>query len=375
MRELPHGPIHGRIVTLRDPALEDVDGIVEACNDEATQRFLARLPSPYTTDDARRWITAQVPRGWAEGHAEFAVVLGGSDRIAGAVALGAPTLGGYATSLGYWTAPWARGRGVATDAARTLAQWAFGNGFGRIELTTHPANAASMRVAMAAGFTHEGVRRSAMHDGDRWLDQVVWSRLSTDSGEPMPRALPDLPGGSLADGAITVSPVRDSDSDDMYRLASLPEVIATTVIRHPPTPSSVAERCSTAAYRWIIGERATCAIRDTATGAFAGTIGLYPEPPTGQAMLGYSLVREWRGRGYARRAVRLLADWAFDMAGVARLVAGTAPDNIASQRTLSGAGFTREGYERARLPSIGGGRVDNISWALLPGERADPGGR
>jgi Acetyltransferases, including N-acetylases of ribosomal proteins len=71
----------------------------------------------------------------------------------------------------------------------------------------------------------------------------------------------------------------------------------------------------------------------------------------------------------ASRAVRLVADWAFDVAGVARLSAGTAPDNIASQRTLERAGFRREGYERARLPSLDGGRVDNVAWALLPGDR------
>jgi RimJ/RimL family protein N-acetyltransferase len=372
MRELGHGPIHGRTVTLRTLTLDDVEGVVEACNDAETRRFLARLPNPYTPADARDWITSQAPSGWAEGRAAFAVVIDGSDRIAGSVGLGGQTLGGHGTSLGYWTAPWARGRGVATDAARTLAQWAFQQGFGRIELTTNPANAASMRVAVAAGFTHEGVRRSAADQGDQWVDQVVWSRLPTDPSEPTPRALPDLPGGSLTDGVVTLSPVRDSDAEDMYQLASLPEVIATTVASHPPTRASVAQRCSVAAYKWIIGERAGCAIRDAATGSFAGNIGLFLEPPTGQAIVGYSLVREWRGRGYAGRAVRLIADWAFDVAGVARLAAGTAPDNVASQRTLSAAGFSREGYERARLPATGGGRVDNIGWALLPGDRPPP---
>ncbi len=371
MRELPHGPIRGRTVTLRDPTLDDVDGFVEALNDAETRRFLARLPRPYTADDARDWITSQVPNEWAAGHATFAVVVDGSDRVAGAIALSGQTLGGHATSLGYWTAPWARGRGVATDAVRTLAEWAFHQGFGRIELSTDSANAASMRVAVAAGFTHEGVRRSTGYHGDQWLDQVAWSRLSTDSGAPTPRALPDLPGGLLTDGNVTLSPTRDSDAEDAYQLATLPEVIATTVASHPPTRESVAERCSMTAYKWIIGERAGCVIRDAATGAFAGTIGLFMEPPTGQAIVGYSLVREWRGRGYAGRAVRLIANWAFDVAGVARLAAGTAPNNIASQRTLSGAGFTREGYERARLPAAGGGRVDNIAWALLPGDRME----
>jgi RimJ/RimL family protein N-acetyltransferase len=131
----------------------------------------------------------------------------------------------------------------------------------------------------------------------------------------------------------------------------------------------VAQRCATAPYKWLIGERAECAIRDAITGAFAGDIGLFREAPTGQALVGYSLAREWRGRHFATRAVRLISEWAFDTAGLARLAAGTAPDNIASQRTLERAGFRREGYERGRLPSAGSTRIDNIPWAMLPADR------
>ncbi|HKE64222.1 MAG TPA: GNAT family protein [Micromonosporaceae bacterium] len=369
MRTLPRGPIPGRTVTLRDLTLDDIDGVVDACNDLQTQRFLGRLPQPYTPDDARDWITNQIPSGWAAGQAGFAVTLTGDDRIAGSVGLGVPTADGHATSIGYWVAPWARGRGVATDATRTLADWAFAQGFGRIELLTCPANAASMRVALGAGFTHEGVRRAAALDRGGWTDMIVWVRLASDSGVPAPRALPDLPDGSLTDGVIRLTPVDESDADAMYALASLPEVVATTVASRAPTPESVAHRCATAPYKWLIGERAECAIRDAITGAFAGDIGLFREAPTGQGLIGYSLVREWRGRHFATRAARLISDWAFDTAGLARLAAGTAPDNIASQRTLERAGFQREGYERGRLPSAGSTRVDNIPWAMLPGDR------
>ena len=77
---------------------------------------------------------------------------------------------------------------------------------------------------------------------------------------------------------MTLEPIVESDADDMYRLASLPEVLATTVARHVPTPASVAERCATAAYKWLIGERAGCAIRDAASGEFAGHIGVFLQP-------------------------------------------------------------------------------------------------
>jgi RimJ/RimL family protein N-acetyltransferase len=369
VQQLPEGPIAGRTVTLRLPVPSDANGIAEACNDPVTRRFLPMLPDPYTAADALEWITVSGPAARVTGGAQFAIVLSDSDRIAGAIGLHVPPGDGRRSSIGYWVAPWARGRGVATDAVRTLAACAFDHGIGRAELLTEPNNAASQRVAVAAGFAHEVVRRAASAHPDGRRDMVVWSRLPTDPASPGPRALPDLPNGLLTDGVVTLTPIVESDADDMYRLASLPEVVATTVARHAPTRASVEERCATGAYKWLIGERAGCAIRDAASGEFAGNIGVFLEPATGQALVGYGLTRVWRGRGFASRAVRLVADWAFDVAAVARLSAGTAPDNIASQRTLERAGFRREGYERARLPSLDGGRVDNVAWALLPGDR------
>src|SRR6185503_13806465 len=101
----------------------------------------------------------------------------------------------------------------------------------------------------------------------------------------------------------------------------------------------------------LAGSRAALTIRDAASGAYAGDLGLfYESPPLAQAMLGYSLLPEWRGRGFAARAVRLVAAWAFAELGLARLIAGTAADNIASQRVLESAGFTREAYQVALLP-------------------------
>ena len=80
-----------------------------------------------------------------------------------------------------------------------------------------------------------------------------------------------------------------------------------------PDREEVELRCARAAARWLAGERADLVIVDAATGAPAGEIGLYyQEPQTGQAMIGYSMLPAWRGRGYATRAARLVARWAFD---------------------------------------------------------------
>ena len=85
----------------------------------------------------------------------------------------------------------------------------------------------------------------------------------------------------------------------------------------------------------------------------------------GRAGVGYWLVPAARGRGVATRAVRLLARWAFDALGVARLELTCGPDNVASQRVAERCGFTREGLMRAHLP-FKGGRRDTVLYSLLP---------
>src|SRR5262249_49280160 len=151
------------------------------------------------------------------------------------------------------------------------------------------------------------------------------------------------------------------DVDAIYELHGLPDVIATSVPPVAPPRTEIEARCARSASRWLAGERADLVILDAATGAFAGDIGLYyQEPQTGQAMIGYSMLPAWRGRGYATRAARLVAQWAFASVGISRLIAGTLPSNVGSQRVLQKAGFRREGLQLSRLPGAGGDRVDDV---------------
>ena len=78
------------------------------------------------------------------------------------------------------TAP-ARGRGVAARATKLLSAWAFDVlHLARIEITVDPRNDASQRVALAAGFTQEGVLRSYQRFKDGRMDAVMFSRLPGD---------------------------------------------------------------------------------------------------------------------------------------------------------------------------------------------------
>jgi RimJ/RimL family protein N-acetyltransferase len=76
---------------------------------------------------------------------------------------------------------------------------------------------------------------------------------------------------------------------------------------------------------------------------------LRPLPPEAAAALagvvamGYSIVLSRRRRGYASEAAAALIAWALEEPSVEAVVAGTAAENLASQRVLESAGFTRTG--------------------------------
>ncbi|MFG2058692.1 GNAT family N-acetyltransferase [Micromonospora sp. NPDC048930] len=357
-------------VRLRPSRLTDVADTVAACADPVTQRFMPGMPDPYTEESARWWITEGEPAAWAAGGASYAIADRATDRLLGAVGLSNPVPARRQLEIGYWVAPWARGRGVATAATRALAEAAFAAGTARLELLTDQENTASQRVALAAGFRPEGVRRSAgtARDGGRY-DLAAWVRLADDPPGPTARLLPDLPDGRLTDGVVTLRRLGPADADPLHRLHALPEVVANRVPPVPPTRESIERRCRLAESHWLAGRSADLAILDAATGTVAGGCALvYDEPATGQAMLGYSLLPEARGRGLATRAVELLADWAFDV-GLARLWAGTRPENVASQRVLEKVGFQREGLLRGRLPGPDGARTDSFSYGLLAADR------
>ena len=63
----------------------------------------------------------------------------------------------------------------------------------------------------------------------------------------------------------------------------------------------------------------------------------------GMAEIGYGILEEYRGQGYATEAVGAVVAWALKQTGVKRVEAETEPDNRASQRVLEKCGFLPTG--------------------------------
>lgn len=96
----------------------------------------------------------------------------------------------------------------------------------------------------------------------------------------------------------------------------------------------------------------TLIIETIEDGTPIGTVGwrrvvVYGPSPTSDAFqIGIELIPAERGKGYGTEAQRLLADWLFESTEINRVEASTDADNIAEQRSLEKAGYTREGMMR-----------------------------
>ena len=180
-------------------------------------------------------------------------------------------------------------------------------------------------------------------------------------------APPDPP---LADGVVVLRAGAERDLKRLLEDGSDPETQRWINVPVPYARTDAEEELERLTGCWDDPDAAIAlVIADATSGDYAGSLILNHARPDGIVELGYSVHPAERGRGLAGRALVLLATWAFAKVGAARLEARTDPGNVASQRTLSRAGFSREGLERGSR-SVHGERRDMICWSLLPGDVA-----
>ncbi|MCX5230577.1 GNAT family N-acetyltransferase [Streptomyces sp. NPDC006553] len=141
---------------LRPWTYDDAEPLVRHHRDPHLRAWLAtRLD---TIQQARAWVDAQ-NAGWVAGtRAAFAIV---EDAAAGGTAplghIAVTGEGAAAVRVGYWTAPQARGRGIASRALTRVARWvAYEESpfAGRTpELVHAVGNEGSCRTALTCGFS------------------------------------------------------------------------------------------------------------------------------------------------------------------------------------------------------------------------------
>ncbi|MEU3974312.1 GNAT family N-acetyltransferase [Streptomyces bacillaris] len=182
---------------------EDVPALLKAYDDPVMRQWV-RLPVD-TPEEAARWLELQ-REGWASGtRFSFAVTdLSRGGQLVGNLALKRPGPGPERAEVGYWTAAWARGRGVAPRALEALTAWAFAafaeEGLVRLELLHQVDNVASCKVAEKSGYAFAEL-----------LDALP-PEFPLDGHLHVREAPSASSGGGAAQSAPEVSPAGSSDS-------------------------------------------------------------------------------------------------------------------------------------------------------------------
>jgi RimJ/RimL family protein N-acetyltransferase len=165
----------------------------------------------------------------------------------------------------------------------------------------------------------------------------------------MPTALsktrPDPIATPLNTERLTLREFGADDVDDLYGLDSDARVMRYIGDGSVATRASVAGVVLRAAkyYRTYPGLGVWPA-EERVTGAFIGWFCLKYVPKTVEVEVGYRLLPDAWGRGYATEGARALVRYGFADLGLSRIIGLTHPDNLASQRVLQKAGLRDAGW-------------------------------
>ena len=130
---------------------------------------------------ATKWLGEHAAL-WEKGEGRhLAIASVATDALLGGVNFHHIETGHHRAEVGFWLAPWARGRGIGGGAVRAACEWAFDQWqLVRIEMTTLPDNDAALALARKLGFTREGLLRSRNFERGNQVDIVMLAVLASE---------------------------------------------------------------------------------------------------------------------------------------------------------------------------------------------------
>jgi RimJ/RimL family protein N-acetyltransferase len=140
-----------------------------------------------------------------------------------------------------------------------------------------------------------------------------------------------------------------NDIDSVFAMRSDADVMR--FIREPQTDRAEAKSwINLVSSRWETDKIGFCAIIEKSSGRYIGWCGLWRLKETDETEVGYALIKEFRGRGYAVEASEAFLIYAFEMLNLKEVVAVARPENRASRRVMEKLGmsydYTGKFYER-----------------------------
>jgi len=147
---------------------DDVDTFVRANAAAWRPQPTGRPESPFAIPDTPKPDSAL-----------FSVVLSADGHLAGAASVWGLDQHNRLAHLGLSLLPAFRGQGLGSDIVRVLCDYGFRVlGLHRLQIETLADNAAMRSVAERCGFQVEGIQRQAAWVLGRYVDEIIYGRLS-----------------------------------------------------------------------------------------------------------------------------------------------------------------------------------------------------
>ncbi|MDQ4027753.1 MAG: GNAT family N-acetyltransferase [Actinomycetota bacterium] len=162
----PTGPDHADgLIAAKERSIEELRPWLAWAGDEDPNSIRAFVHACQQEWDVSEWT--------------FTILLDGE--VIGAVGVNRFDPMVSTANLGYWLRTDVAGRGLMTEAAAAVVEFAFGElALHRLELTAAPDNAASVRVAEKLGFKRGGTLRDGSRGSEGWHDVLVFDLLEHD---------------------------------------------------------------------------------------------------------------------------------------------------------------------------------------------------
>ena len=174
---------------------------------------------------------------------------------------------------------------------------------------------------------------------------------------------------------LFIRPMNDNDIDSIFAMRGDPNIMR--YIREPQLRREEAVSWTNlVSSRWREEKIGFCAVFEKASKKFIGWCGLWRLKETGEIEVGYAVMKDFWGRGYASEAAEAFLSYGFERLNLEKIVAVAVPENAGSRRVMEkigmrfdyvgqfyGNSLVHYSISREDFLSRGGGRSGEISAA------------
>jgi len=153
--EYPEPRLRSNVVVLRPWTTADLEDALAGALDPLVPHF-TNIRADHTLETITAHFATHEPTRLAGEELHFAIADAGTDRFLGALSIFHIDRDARTAEIGYWLAPWGRGRGAATSAVSLLTSWTFEHlPLNQLRLLITEDNLASLNVGARAGFLRD----------------------------------------------------------------------------------------------------------------------------------------------------------------------------------------------------------------------------